>query len=162
MISKLYRDGEMFQGLGPSIVLCTNPAIQFCVYEALRRRVLLKGGVSINPLMGFLFGAVAKALATVFTYPLQVVQTRSRDVNTNGRGVVDDIWSRRGFTGFFDGLNSKLTQTVSNSAFIFMFYEAFLRRAVVFRRSTSMLRFTVLSSLILVVISTRGRSSHLF
>ena len=153
MIAKLYRDGEMFRGLGPSIVLCTNPAIQFCVYEALRRRVLIKDGVSINPLMGFLFGAVAKALATVFTYPLQVVQTRSRDVKT-GRGSVlgtsVDIWSRRGLAGFFDGLNSKLTQTVSNSAFIFMFYEAFLRRAVVFRRSTSS-RFTVLSSFVLLL-----------
>jgi hypothetical protein len=32
MIVTLYRDGEMFRGLGPSLVLCTNPAIQFCVY----------------------------------------------------------------------------------------------------------------------------------
>jgi solute carrier family 25 (peroxisomal adenine nucleotide transporter), member 17 len=128
-------------------------------YEALRRRVLIKGGVSINPLMGFLFGALAKTLATVFTYPLQVIQTRSRDTKASSEDIVNtcsEIWTRRGLAGFFDGLISKLTQTVSNSAFIFMFYEAFLRRAVVFRRSTSS-RFTVLSSLVLVLMLLRKR-----
>ena len=100
-------------------MLCTNPAIQFCVYEALRRRVLIKDGVSINPLMGFLFGAVAKALATAY-YPLLSCKQdheMSRPVEeVSGTSV--DIWSRRGLAGFFDGLNSKLTQTVSNSAFM--------------------------------------------
>lgn len=136
-LKRLYEDGDMFQGLLPSIVLCVNPSIQFAAYEALRRRMLTKGNVSIHPGWGFLFGALAKAVATVLTYPLQIVQTRSRQ-RVGGRASLlatfRDVRRTEGWRGFSKGLYPKLVQTVSNSAFIFMFYEALLRRTVVMRR----------------------------
>ena len=50
---KVLQSGDAFKGLGASILLCTNPAIQFGMYEQIRRNVLRAGEVSISPLRGF-------------------------------------------------------------------------------------------------------------
>lgn len=77
------REGEglgvFFRGIETSLLLCSNPAIQFAAYERLRIRHLRKTGEQFpGPVDAFWMGAVAKAIATLFTYPLQVVQTRQR------------------------------------------------------------------------------------
>ena len=62
----------LWAGTGPSLLLVLNPAIVFMTYESLKRR--FKGGT----LTYFLLGAIAKCVATVITYPLQIVQTKMR------------------------------------------------------------------------------------
>ena len=65
-------------------MLVSNPAIQFMVYEFLKRRtmgVAEDGNVNKKELTAityFLMGALAKTVATVFTYPLQLVQSKLR------------------------------------------------------------------------------------
>lgn len=56
-----------------------NPALQFMTYEGAKRRLRLRYGDREFPsIIYFLIGAVAKTVATVLTYPLQIVQTKLR------------------------------------------------------------------------------------
>ncbi|GJQ66497.1 hypothetical protein Trydic_g4489, partial [Trypoxylus dichotomus] len=64
----------LWSGIGSSLVLVSNPAIQFAVYEALKRHIPLKSASAF-----FLMGAVAKAVATMATYPIQLAQSRQRN-----------------------------------------------------------------------------------
>eukprot|EP00301_Raphidiophrys_heterophryoidea_P022638 c6751_g1_i2.p2 GENE.c6751_g1_i2~~c6751_g1_i2.p2 ORF type:complete len:198 (+),score=32.04 c6751_g1_i2:549-1142(+) len=84
-----------------AVILCCNPAINFTVYEALKARlekIILarrggkhKPGVPIlNGAIVFALGAVAKAVATIVTYPLiraKVILTSSspKSVTPSGR-----------------------------------------------------------------------------
>lgn len=61
----------LWAGAAPSLLLVANPAMQFMVYEALKRR-LAPSGRQMSALVSLLVGASAKAVATVLTYPLQV------------------------------------------------------------------------------------------
>lgn len=193
--------GGLFKGIVPSLILVSNPAIQFVVYEQLTRYFLAqkkaalvvafagaavasvtKGTLPFSSVASsaaytstsasaqaatppsdataaeadrtdideeepitlsggqyFLIGAVAKAIATVATYPYQVVKSREQ-ANSSANApttwqIVTNIYAKEGLSAFRQGLNTKLSQTVSNAAFMFLFYEEiyiFLKRLVVF------------------------------
>lgn len=128
----------LWAGAMPSLMLVINPAMQFMVYEALKRR-LTAGGTSKTPsaVAFFSIGAIAKMIATVLTYPLQLVQTKLRhgngDQSLNLPPDVDTvqmlliILKRQGVSGLFRGLEAKLLQTVLTAALMFMAYEKIAR-----------------------------------
>jgi adenine nucleotide transporter 17 len=62
-----------FKGLGPSLWLASNPAIQYMLYE--RLKALCRPTRSLH---FFVLGAIAKACATLATYPLLLAQTLLR------------------------------------------------------------------------------------
>ncbi|MEE6525970.1 hypothetical protein FKM82_026313 [Ascaphus truei] len=64
----------LWNGTFPSLLLVFNPAIQFMFYEGLKRQ-LLRRQAELSSLEVFAIGAVAKAIATTLTYPLQTVQS---------------------------------------------------------------------------------------
>lgn len=73
-ILNLYKENGIkafFRGLNQSLILVLNPVIQFVIYEWLKNRL---GGRS---LIIFLIGVISKAIATILTYPYQVVRTYS-------------------------------------------------------------------------------------
>ncbi|KAG8236830.1 hypothetical protein J437_LFUL017287 [Ladona fulva] len=84
-LKKIYEQNGiagLWAGTVPSLLLVSNPAIQFATYEFLKRR-LLNPGLSArieqpSALTAFILGAMAKAIATVVTYPVQLLQTRLR------------------------------------------------------------------------------------
>jgi adenine nucleotide transporter 17 len=70
---------SLWNGTVPSLILVSNPAIQFMTYEAIKRRLhVMFGKQHLSGLVYFFVGAVAKAVATMATYPLQLVQTKLR------------------------------------------------------------------------------------
>jgi hypothetical protein len=70
---------SLWNGTIPSLILVSNPAIQFMTYEAIKRRLhAICDKQHLSGLVYFCVGAVAKAVATVLTYPLQLVQTKLR------------------------------------------------------------------------------------
>jgi solute carrier family 25 (peroxisomal adenine nucleotide transporter), member 17 len=89
-IAKREGLGQLWNGTGTSILLVSNPVIQFVLYERLKSlRLLQKQGMSsvrarppghaaagtfLSPLEAFLLGALSKAVATIVTYPLQLAQ----------------------------------------------------------------------------------------
>ncbi|XP_003738714.1 peroxisomal membrane protein PMP34 [Galendromus occidentalis] len=108
----------------PSLILVSNPSIQFMVYEALKRRcVYLRIPLSSGTV--FTIGAVSKCVATVLTYPIQLAQSKMRYSNDNRTMISVLIYVARNFgvAGLFKGLESKLLQTVSTTALMFMVYE---------------------------------------
>ena len=163
----------LYKGLLPSLILVSNPAIQFLAYEQLVRllsayyrrrhrptpltltsvptltantevRVEVGGGGLQVPVLSsvdfFVLGAVSKAVATVLTYPYQVVRTRLMgEAKRQGggekgeegegggvwemRGMVRRMLAEEGVHSFFQGIEAKLTQTVLNSALMFVVYE---------------------------------------
>lgn len=116
--------GALWAGVGPSLILVLNPAIQFTIYESLKRRVMPKSTPSF-----FLIGAISKAIATVLTYPLQLVQAKLRhgSSNMNAIALLLSILKKKGPTALFQGLEAKLLQTVMTAALMFALYEKIAR-----------------------------------
>lgn len=74
---------QAFDGLGASLVLTSNPAVQYTVFEQLKNRLVAKqraeaagsrhadstSPVVLSAFAAFLLGALSKTIATVVTYP---------------------------------------------------------------------------------------------
>ena len=122
--------GALWQGTSTSIILALNPAIQSGVYEALKRHNLIlgaiddkigKNGGSLSP---FVNSFLAKLIATILTYPIQVLQTRDR------AGIRSDEAASRKINvirGMFRGLEAKLLQTCLTNGIMFVAYEKLVR-----------------------------------
>ena len=66
-----------WKGLGASLVLCVNPAIQWMVYEQLLKFVLrLRKTKAPSNFEIFILGAIGKIAATLITYPYIIVKSR--------------------------------------------------------------------------------------
>jgi adenine nucleotide transporter 17 len=78
-VSKTEGITGLWSGTLPSLVLVSNPAIQFMIYELLKRETqrLLKTQ-SLSGTVVFMLGAISKSISTIVTYPLQVVQSKQR------------------------------------------------------------------------------------
>ncbi|XP_069593179.1 peroxisomal membrane protein PMP34 [Ranitomeya imitator] len=125
----------LWNGTLPSLLLVFNPAIQFMFYEGLKRQ-LLRQQAELTSFQVFVIGAIAKAIATIVTYPLQTVQSVLRfgheKLNPEKRtlGSLFNIIHllkqrvrRLGFVGLYKGLEAKLLQTVLTAALMFLVYE---------------------------------------
>lgn len=125
----------LWKGLGPNLMLVSNPTIHFFVYERIRiimAKIAEKRGSAITSLEFFGMGAMAKACATVLTYPVQVAQTQLRNDRkskdgsrkyTNTADCLAKLYNVGGWKAWFQGMNAKLLQTVLTAAFQFMAYE---------------------------------------
>jgi solute carrier family 25 (peroxisomal adenine nucleotide transporter), member 17 len=143
---------ELWRGTGSSILLVSNPVIQFYCYERLRDWQLQRSQSTANlrPMQAFWTGALAKTVATVLTYPVQLTQavlrmqqSHNEEEDTDNddeetcptqrdryRGILDcliKIYQRDGIEGLFTGMRAKLLQTVLTAAFTFLTYEQILR-----------------------------------
>lgn len=121
---------SLWAGVKPSVILASNPAIQFMVYETIKR--YFQKTLHQTELSGFLYfiiGAIAKTVATIITYPLQILQSRQRagynkeSQRKSMREAFKDILRQYGFAGLYKGLEAKLLQTVLTAALMFLVYE---------------------------------------
>ncbi|KAJ7425928.1 Peroxisomal membrane protein PMP34 [Willisornis vidua] len=140
----------LWNGTFPSLLLVFNPAIQFMFYEGFKRK-LLKKQLQLTSLDAFVIGAIAKAVATTLTYPLQTVQSILRHCGEIVREIVLPLFQfgrhrlnpenrtlgslrnvlyllqqrvrRFGLVGLYKGLEAKLLQTVLTAALMFLVYE---------------------------------------
>ncbi|XP_057992695.1 peroxisomal adenine nucleotide carrier 1 isoform X2 [Hevea brasiliensis] len=138
---------EAFDGLGISLLLTSNPSIQYTVFDQLKQR-LLKQQLSkksitdsspeaLSAFSAFVLGAVSKCMATCITYPAirckVMLQAADSDENGNGEvkpktkktisGAMYAIWKREGLLGFFKGLSAQNLKTVLSSALLLMIKE---------------------------------------
>jgi len=153
-ISKEKGPAALWSGVGASLVLVSNPTINHVVYDKVKiifiKRAQLAGR-KITPLEIFIAGAIAKTIATILTYPIQLAQSRQR--HTGGQGghsrppqkdgpktssnkkgeeetkynnmfhVLFKVYQADGILGWFSGLEVKILQTVLTAAFHFVCYE---------------------------------------
>ena len=120
-------------------------------------------GVILNPLPAFAIGAIAKAIATLFTYPLQLVQTRTRE-----RGHTGGMWSaflalvhQHGWSiaPYFRGMNSKLLMTVLNASLMFMLKETVLFTVLKMKIGIGSTAWRLLRWTIFVAVATKVGTS---
>lgn len=138
--------GALWAGTSPSLLLVLNPAIHWAVYETLKDICKTETRKHAT-LYLFVIGAMAKCVAAVLTYPLQLLQSRLRaqmknsssnvnkDADKKGNDSDDqllhlsmiqyflNILRTQGLKGLFKGLEVKLWQTVLTAAFMFTIYE---------------------------------------
>lgn len=138
---------EAFDGLGISLLLTSNPAIQYTTFDQLKQRLLKrklrrKTGTESSPealsaFSAFVLGAVSKCVATCLTYPAirckVMIQAAESDEDENQEaehknqktvsGALYAIWKREGLLGFFKGLNAQILKTVLSSALLLMIKE---------------------------------------
>ncbi|XP_011636570.1 peroxisomal membrane protein PMP34 [Pogonomyrmex barbatus] len=127
---------KLWAGTIPSLMLVANPAIQFMTYESIKRRINISLGGAQPPAWAFfVMGAIAKTIATVITYPLQLVQTKLRHGDKYPNLPPDAgtlqlliyILKKQGISGLYKGMEAKLLQTVFTAALMFLTYEKIAR-----------------------------------
>ncbi|XP_010262781.1 PREDICTED: peroxisomal nicotinamide adenine dinucleotide carrier-like isoform X1 [Nelumbo nucifera] len=134
-----------WKGVFPTLIMVSNPSIQFMLYETLlkklkgRRTTSKKGNDGVTALEIFLLGAVAKLGATVVTYPVLVVKARLQAKQVTGgdkmlhyKGTLDAIMkmiNHEGFSGFYKGMSTKIVQSVFAAAILFMVKEELVKGA---------------------------------
>ena len=120
----------LWQGLTPSLIMVSNPALQYAFYETSSRWRLRRSGKStLSAAEVFVLGAVAKFGATMATYPLMVVKSRlqvvSKDMEDERmryRGTLHALrrmTEEEGLGVFYKGITTKLTQTILAAALMF-------------------------------------------
>ncbi|XP_073028497.1 peroxisomal adenine nucleotide carrier 1-like isoform X2 [Primulina eburnea] len=138
---------EAFDGLGISLLLTTNPSIQYTVFDQLKQRLLKnrtsgqRDGISspeaLSAFSAFVVGAVSKCIATCMTYPAirckVMIQSAKSDESDEGSaqlksrktvsGTFYSIWEKEGLLGFFKGLQAQMLKTVLSSALLLMIKE---------------------------------------
>ncbi|XP_023813479.1 peroxisomal membrane protein PMP34 [Oryzias latipes] len=129
--------GALWNGTFPSLLLVLNPAIQFMIYETLKRWLRREVSRELLSLEVFVIGAIAKAVSTTVTYPLQTVQSILRfgqcRTPTEKSKLLSSLRTiktllvnkarKHGILGIFKGLEAKLLQTVLTAALMFLLYE---------------------------------------
>ncbi|RAL52489.1 unnamed protein product [Cuscuta campestris] len=140
---------EAFDGLGISLLLTSNPAIQYTVFDQLKQHLLKdqqhtstgkKGSspVVLSAFSAFLLGALSKTIATVITFPAIRCKVMIQVADMNGEGgdkkskskprktllgVAGSILRNEGILGFFKGLQAQILKTVLSSALLLMIKE---------------------------------------
>ncbi|KAI3635792.1 hypothetical protein MIR68_006430 [Amoeboaphelidium protococcarum] len=130
---------SLWQGVGPALILVSNPAIQYMVFEQLRQRI--EKTKQLTEVDFFILGALSKLVATFLTYPYIVIksrmQLRQKKAASSGVGSskgssdtrpkyadtlnsIKTVLKEEGVTGLYKGLGSKLTQSVLTAAILFM------------------------------------------
>ncbi|KDE02896.1 hypothetical protein MVLG_06581 [Microbotryum lychnidis-dioicae p1A1 Lamole] len=137
--------GAFFHGLGPALILVSNPILQFTLFEQLkniilaRRAIRLAKGADASPLTDldfFLLGAVSKLFATSVTYPYLTVKARMQAGHAEGRSYTSSfdglrkIIKKDGVAGLYQGVAPKLIQSVTTAAILFLAKEKIYQASV--------------------------------
>lgn len=109
MLKKIYYEeglGAFMKGINFSLILVSNPVIQFIIYEQLKKRMLSEDG-SIASAHVVWISLVSKLITTLCTYPLFTIKTM---LQCNSEKNSDHIWSMlgklyevEGILGFYKG-----------------------------------------------------------
>jgi solute carrier family 25 phosphate transporter 23/24/25/41 len=127
---------EIFRGITPTLLrMVPSAAASFYTYETLKERYLgSKGKRDLDTWASLSIGAVAGAVASTLTYPLQVAQKEinmsaipKEAVGMNYQNVFEalsGIVKKEGIGGLYRGLPIELVEIVPYTALSFAVYEA--------------------------------------
>eukprot|EP00013_Stygamoeba_regulata_P000370 CAMPEP_0177638998 /NCGR_PEP_ID=MMETSP0447-20121125/5787_1 /TAXON_ID=0 /ORGANISM="Stygamoeba regulata, Strain BSH-02190019" /LENGTH=324 /DNA_ID=CAMNT_0019140997 /DNA_START=53 /DNA_END=1027 /DNA_ORIENTATION=+ len=133
-----------FRGILPALILTINPAVQYMCFEKLKQYYLERTNARfLTPTQLFVLSAIAKIVATLVTYPYILVKTRmqtrasKRDDSEHSNrmaaalastsAVLAEVYKDDGLLGFYQGLSSKITQSVLNACILFSTQDWFFR-----------------------------------
>ncbi|KAJ7746780.1 mitochondrial carrier protein RIM2 [Mycena maculata] len=125
-----------YKGLSASYLGVTEGAIQWVLYERLKRLTAgTEGKGGIQEWAGMLASAgTAKCVASLITYPHEVIRTRLRQPHVNGvvkyTGLIQTlrlVIAEEGARRLYGGLSAHLMRVVPNAAVMYSIYEGILR-----------------------------------
>ncbi|CAL1714026.1 unnamed protein product [Somion occarium] len=139
MIKRIFREEGVkgfYKGLSASYLGVTEGTIQWTLYERLKKLTAStegKGGAM--EWLGLLGSAgTAKCVASLITYPHEVIRTRLRQPLVNGemkyKGLIHTlrlVIAEEGARSLYGGLSAHLMRVIPNAAVMFFIYEAILR-----------------------------------
>lgn len=125
----------LYSGLGPSLFGIAHVMIQFPAYEAGKAMLAERSRSDVDELStGSLVAAssVSKMVASVVTYPHEVVRSR---MHVEGTGpfsgvarICSEVWREAGWRGFYRGCATNLVRTTPAAAITFTSFELISRR----------------------------------
>jgi len=146
--------GTFYRGIGPALLLTSHSGVQFVCYELLKKKIKSQNFRGIGTVgfteklsdsISFLtIAAISKIMATITTYPLQVIKTRLQQqtesysfnelggiqmIQRNYRGVIDctfKLWKSYGIYGFYKGIIPNAIRVAPGSAITFVVYESLM------------------------------------
>ncbi|KAH9893589.1 mitochondrial carrier [Cubamyces lactineus] len=139
MIKKILREEGVrgfYKGLSASYLGVTEGTIQWVLYERLKRLTAgTEGKGGVQEWLGMLGSAgTAKCVASLITYPHEVIRTRLRQPLVNGKvkytGLVQTlrlVIAEEGARSLYGGLSAHLMRVIPNAAVMYSIYEAVLR-----------------------------------
>lgn len=120
----------LYKGYIPGLWGTSHGAIQFMLYEELKKAYAVSRSIPIDTKLGPLaylsMAATSKLLAVCLTYPYQVVRARLQDQDIKYKGVNDiiiKIARFEGVKGFYKGITANLLKVVPATCITFVVYE---------------------------------------
>ncbi|CAI8005608.1 Mitochondrial folate transporter/carrier [Geodia barretti] len=120
----------MYTGYVPGLIGTSHGAIQFMVYEELKKfychHYNLPLSTQLSPLHYIAMAASSKVVAVTATYPYQVIRARLQDQEQRYSGLRDTIWRtyrHEGVRGFYKGITANLAKVVPAVSITFVVYE---------------------------------------
>ena len=144
-IRGLYQEGGLlifWRGMLANLIGLSHVAIQFPVYEALKKRMRLDKRNNA-PVEFLVASAMSKMMACSVSYPHEVIRSRMQDARMKHVGFLDTcarIYAKDGLFGFYAGFPITLIRVLPNTCITFLTYELLLqwaRRQIEQHRSIS-------------------------
>ncbi|KAF8649288.1 hypothetical protein AX16_005892 [Volvariella volvacea WC 439] len=139
MIKTIFRNEGIrgfYKGLSASYLGVTEGTIQWVLYERLKKMTAgTQGKGGVQEWVGMLGSAgTAKCVASLITYPHEVLRTRLRQPSVNGvikyTGLIQTlrlVIAEEGTRSLYGGLSAHLMRVVPNAAVMYAIYEGALR-----------------------------------
>ncbi|CAG9837349.1 unnamed protein product [Diabrotica balteata] len=119
-----------YKGLVPGIFGVSHGAVQFMVYEELKKEYCSYSSLPLSTKLGTIeyltFAATSKLIAAATTYPYQVIRARLQNQHYSYAGALDCIkqtWLYEGWKGFYKGLGTNLLRVIPATMITFVTYE---------------------------------------
>jgi hypothetical protein len=117
----------LWKGLAPALLLCSNPSINYTVFDMTKNRILTRQhreGSTLSMSEAFLVGLFAKFIATVATYPL--IRAKVILMVTSENSLIATLcrtYREDGVRGLYKGCDWQLIHAVLKSALMMMVRE---------------------------------------
>jgi hypothetical protein len=118
---------SLWKGLTPALLLCSNPSINYTVFDMAKNRILTqnhRASSSLSMPEAFFVGLFAKFVATIATYPL--IRAKVIMMVTSEKSLLGSLirsYNKEGARGLYKGCDWQLLHTVLKSALMMMVRE---------------------------------------
>lgn len=118
---------DLWKGLTPALLLCTNPSINYSVFDIVKSQMLTRDhrrSTQLTMPEAFVVGLVSKFVATIATYPL--IRAKVILMVTSEKSLVGSMirsYNKEGVRGLYKGCHWQLLHTVLKSALMMMVRE---------------------------------------